>query len=299
MKPLVDADVLLYEVGYISQEVVDGEVVPKSWDYCQEFFDGRIKLICEEVGATEDPLLFLTSTPYINGLINKRRKREDLPPQEYKEVFRHVLSTTREYKGGRLSTKPFHFKNLINYILSSYPCKISENGLEADDEMCIYQILAPESIICSRDKDVRQVKGWHYSWECGKQPSVGPFLSDAFGGLVNKNEGLVDSLGLPRPLKVFGWGNKFFYYQMITGDSTDNIVGLMGRGPVFAYNLLKDSKTEREAYELTAELYVKTFGDEWEEKWNEMASLLWMVRELDSEGKYVPWQKPSVLETIS
>jgi hypothetical protein len=41
-----------------------------------------------------------------------------------------------------------------------------------------------------------------------------------------------------------------------------------------------------------AEVYVKTWGDVWEEKWNEMANLLWMIREIDAEGNSVKWKKP-------
>jgi hypothetical protein len=66
----------------------------------------------------------------------------------------------------------------------------------------------------------------------------------------------------------------------------------MGRGPAFSFNLLKDATTERECYELVAEVYVKTWGDVWEEKWNEMANLLWMIREIDAEGNSVKWKKP-------
>jgi hypothetical protein len=79
-----------------------------------------------------------------------------------------------------------------------------------------------KTIICSRDKDVRQCPGWHYSWECGKQPSIGPIMVDELGHLVDKNAGKFNPLtGKKLPLKVFGTGHKFFYYQMLTGDTVD------------------------------------------------------------------------------
>jgi 5'-3' exonuclease len=75
---------------------------------------------------------------------------------------------------------------------------------------------------------------------------------------------------------------------MLTGDSVDNIVGVMGRGPAFAYKLLKDAVTEAECYQLVAEVYVKQFGDEWKEKMREMADLLWIIKE-EQEGVPVKW----------
>ena len=33
MKPLIDGDIILYEVGFSSEEVVDGVIIPRSWDF--------------------------------------------------------------------------------------------------------------------------------------------------------------------------------------------------------------------------------------------------------------------------
>lgn len=305
VKPLIDCDVLLYEIGFSSQskELVAGEgyeIQPRSWEFCQQLFDNKIKEICFHVDATESPLLFLTNTKYINKLLNKKRKYEKEPVKEYVHNFRDEVASIRKYKDGRNPDKPFHYKNLINYVLNNYDYYVDENGLEADDAMCINQYgwvrnNIFNTVICSRDKDVRQCPGLHYSWECGKQLAIGPIMVDELGSLSNVNENKFNSkTGKPMPLKVFGTGTKFFYYQMLTGDTVDNIVGVMGRGPTFAYNLLKDATTEWELYQLVAEVYVKTWGDEWEEKMREMADLLWMIREIDEEGKAVKWKKPEM-----
>jgi 5'-3' exonuclease len=184
-------------------------------------------------------------------------------------------------------------------MCGKFEYEVAAPGLEADDAICIYQSKAlaegRSTIICSRDKDLRQCKGWHYSWECGHQASVGPLLVDELGSLTNRNQGKVDKLGKNKPLKVLGTGSKFFYYQLLTGDSTDNIQGIMGRGPAFAYNLLKDVATDRECYELVAEVYVKTYGDVWEEKLREMADLLYIIKDTDEEGNLVKWTKPKML----
>jgi 5'-3' exonuclease len=48
--------------------------------------------------------------------------------------------------------------------------------------------------------------------------------------------------------KLGGCGLSFFYMQLITGDSCDNIPGCPGRGSAYAYQLLKDCCTEAQMY---------------------------------------------------
>jgi len=288
VKPLLDADILLYEIGFSSQQIVDNRVVPNSWEFCQELLDRRISLICDEVQATEEPKLFLTNTRSLNRSLNKKRAYEDKPKKEYVENFRNEVAKEKEYKAGRKPDKPFHYNNIREYLLSTYDVHVDENGLEADDALCIQQYARwkegiNDTVICSRDKDVRQCPGFHYSWEVGKQPSIGPIMVDELGILERKS-----------PTKVFGTGNKFFYYQLLVGDIVDNIGGVKGRGPAFALNLLQNAKSVRQCYELVAEVYVKHWGDVWKDKMREQADLLWMIRELNEEGEKVKWRPPKI-----
>lgn len=247
-------------------------------------------MICDEVGAKHPPSIFFTNTKKINKHLNKKRKLEgEKVEKPFVDNFRFEVAKEKEYKAGRASTKPFHFNNIFLYTLSNYPTVVDETGLEADDAMCIEQYSRVkekeyDTIICSRDKDVRQCPGWHYSWECGKQPSIGPMKVDLLGFLEEKEN-----------KQIWGAGEKFFYYQLLTGDAVDNVGGVKGRGPRFAYNLLKDATTVRQTYELVAEVYVKTWGDDWKKKFREQADLLWMVRELDDKGERVRWRPPQLL----
>lgn len=287
-------------------------MVPRDWEFTQELLDNRIKLICDEVEATESPLLFLTNTPRINKLLNKQRKRVDEPEQPYVENFRTAIANAiptddvdaKEYKGGRKQQKPHHFYNLLSHILSSYSTHIDEFGLEADDAMVIHQYSRwkqglYDTIICSRDKDVRQCPAWHYSWEVGKQTSIGPIWVEPLGQLTHRDPDERDAKGKLKPAKIFGTGEKFFYYQMITGDSVDAITGIKGKGPMFGYHLLKDATSPRECYELVAEKYVQAWGDRWKEKMRLMADLLWMVREKNEKGEKVLWTPPPRLESVT
>lgn len=295
MRALIDADVLLYEVGFSAQkldkEELDEEGNPtliiNSWDWTQDLFDFKIDVICKEVEATEPPLLFLTNTVYINRLLNKKRKWKEEQEKEFIPVFRHSIAKNKPYKFGRAEVKPFHFKNLINYMINEYDCIIDETGLEADDAMCIYQYNndpASSTIICSRDKDLRQCSGWHYSWECGKQRSIGPIFVDQLGYLTLDRS--------KKPPKFFGVGAKWLYAQMIAGDIVDNIGGLKNGGPVTAYNLLKDCKTERECFEKVRDLY-KTTGEGWKERMKEAADLVYMIREYNEDGNWKMWSPPN------
>lgn len=294
MRPLLDGDVILYEVGFSSEKSElneEGEkvLIPSSWDFCQELVDAKIRLICDEVGATEPPLLFLTNTRRINKVKNKERVRLEEPTKDYVENFRVEAAKEKDYKGGRSSTKPFHFYNLLHYLLANYDVHVNEQGLEADDAMVIEQYSRVkqgmfDTVICSRDKDVRMCPGWHYSWECGRQASIGPIMVDDLGYLELKDK-----------KKVFGVGQKFFYYQLLVGDSVDNIGGIKGRGPAFAYALLHDAPTVRECYERVSEVYIRHWGDEWKDKFKEQAALLWMIRELDENGKKTKWRPPNVV----
>lgn len=309
MRPLIEGDILAYEVGAASEKRMvaaagtqfeEVSIQPQDWEFAKSVFDNRVKLICDEVEADEKPLFFLTESALVNRILNKNRKRSGEPETPYVSNFRNALSTTREYKGTRTQVKPFHYKNIVNYIMcGKFDYIVAPPGLEADDALCIHQTKALKegkaTIICSRDKDLRQCQGRHYSWECGKQASVGPLTVSGLGTLTNVNEGKIDKLGKKLPLKVLGTGDKFFYFQMLTGDTADNIEGVMGRGKAFAYNLLKNALTERECYELVAEVYVKDFGDLWEQKWEEMSNLLFIVKELNEDGTIVKWKKPSLI----
>ena len=299
MKALIDSDILFYEVGFAGQETktsvekINGEfykrtkTIPRDWELVKSMFDNKIEQICKEVGATSPPLLFLTNTEYVNTLLNKKRKWQGDNIINFVPNFREVVATTKKYKGGRKEEKPFHYKNLISYVISNYDFKVAENGLEADDAMCIYQTKAMKdgepTIICSRDKDLRQCAGNHFSWECGKQFAIGPLKVEGLGWLEKKDNG-----------KIFGVGEKFFYYQLLTGDNVDNIVGVMGRGPSFAYKLLKDLNSEQECYEEVARVYVQAFGNEWSSKFEEMVDLLWIIKEEDEEGNPIRWRKFNV-----
>lgn len=253
MKPLIDADILAYEIGSIGED----EAGKKSFEFVAAVLDGRIEDICKAVESTEPPTLYLTGSGN----------------------FRENIAVTKPYKGNRVNEKPWHYKNIVSYMKLKYNTVVVE-GMEADDAMSIRQSSEGGTVICSRDKDLRQVPGWHYGWECGKQFEFSLKETDELGYIE-----------LSEKKKIIGMGYLFFASQLLTGDSTDNIPGCKGVGPVAAYNLLDGCTSPPEAIERVRSLYEEKGHDE--EYFLEQAYLLWMVRELDEEGRPVMWEPPS------
>ena len=251
MKARIDGDLLVYELAFGAEDRKSGEVY--SFESIIPRADKKIADIMDAVGA-DSYVIYLTG----------------------KGNFREEIAVTKEYKGGR-GAKPYHYANVRAYLESLGAIVV--DGMEADDAMAIEQMKAywygceGESVICSRDKDLRQVPGYHYGWETHNQPEYAMKWTDELGSieLTDKN-------------KLKGDGLKFFYAQLIMGDSTDNIPGIKGKGDVFAYNLLESCTSEAEMSELVRRAYDN------DELMLEQGRLLWMVRELDEEGKPVMWE---------
>jgi hypothetical protein len=262
MQPLVDADVLCYELGFAAEAGWQSPGFP-SFDYVAELLENRIGNMCAMVEATEPPIFFFTG----------------------KTNFRTEIAKTTPYKQ-RASLKPFHYYNIKAYIKGKYEYRIAE-GLEADDLMAIEQSRrGTDTIICTRDKDLRAVPGWHYGWELGSQPQYGPKLVDELGAIRLSSD----------RKSIKGEGLLFFYSQCLTGDPVDTIPGLNGCGPVRAFEILNGCPSSQEAFKRVLEAYRGLHGPLAEEMLLEQGRLLWMTRELDEEGKPILWQFPE-LET--
>jgi hypothetical protein len=288
IKPLIDADVLRYHVGFGSQWIETDEVTGEKkqviggFDSCVGLLEIILQEVNEAVDANEPPVMYLTADPALIDSINKKRKFYGEAPLKYEPNYREKIVTTKPYKGTRKSEKPFHYLNLTHYIYENFDCKIAI-GMEADDLISIdaRQMQADgvyHPVICSRDKDLKITPATHFGWTCGKSLAFGPKKIDQFG-----------YLDAPVKDKMLGGGLMFFYSQLLTGDTVDNIPGLPNYGIAKAYKLLKDCKTEEELYNITTAQYERVMGEEWRKYFKEMASLLWITQELDTNGQPVPY----------
>jgi hypothetical protein len=257
MRALLDGDIFSYEIGFGSQVGWGKEGETPPFSYAEGLLLRRIDEILIATGANSYQI-------YLSGDNN----------------FRFDIAKQRPYKGTRKKDKPFHYKNLRAYMEGVLDAIITD-GIEADDAMAIEQTLnesvfhsmvlsgksegCSRTIICTRDKDLRMVPGMHYGWEVGKQPSYGPKL-------ITKEE-----------------GDRNFFMQCLTGDVVDNISGIPKCGPVKALSILANTKTYPEMLEAVRDAYRAFYGDLGDERLLEQGQLLWMIRELDEEGKPVMW----------
>lgn len=272
---LVDADILRYEIGSAGEydDKETGEHIIRDFDLVKQMFSDRIEQIKTGSGST-DHILFLTGDRATHSMAARSGVGNIQGP--YQPNFREALAEGKVYKGTRKQDKPFHWINLTAHILSLENISIS-NACEADDIIGIEHTLRPrETIICTRDKDLRMVPGFHYGWECGRQPEFGPVEYDALGKieLVRSKSGN----------KIKGGGFKFFGAQLLTGDVVDNIGGLRGVGPVKAAELLSHLSSEREVFDTVRHYYEEVAGDDWKKLLTEQCGLLWIVRERNEDG---------------
>jgi 5'-3' exonuclease len=332
MIPLIDGDILRCEIGsgetyYLKDKVTKkpyGDLIIKDFRSTCDSFDRKVEEICALVWATEEPIIFLSMDARTKRRQNKRTEKQlkrlekkfegvkgdadkerevsfdmlsVVQGMEYKPNFREGVAEKREYKGNRKDTaKPECYDRLTDYILAKYECVMAE-GLEADDLLSIYQRKAePDTtIICSRDKDLRITPGMHFGWECGKQSQFGPEMVTELGRLRCIYRGKLAS-GAPKLLEVKGTGLLFFCLQLIKGDTTDNIPGIPKKGWKCVKETLMGVDSYEEALCRVRDLYIAHFGIEnWEKEMLEQARLLWMVAELDEDGKPVMFELPDFL----
>jgi 5'-3' exonuclease len=108
-----------------------------------------------------------------------------------------------DYKANRRDKpKPIHLQACRTYLLDTWKSEMSE-GCEADDLIGIEATASDDMmsyIICSIDKDLKQIPGYHWNF-------------------VTKEKVFVSPLD----------GLKSFYKQLILGDVSDNIPGYDGK----------------------------------------------------------------------
>jgi len=266
LTPLVDGDILRFEIGYGAETgwrgVTEGEEAIPPWSWVEAMLHSRLTNICRAVSTTVKPRIFLTEG----------------------HTFRHDIATTKPYKGTRISKKPWHYENLTVYMRDVLGAEIVTH-IETDDKLAIEQVSSNNTtIICTRDKDLRQVPGWLYSWELGKQAAFGPtFIENP--GTIELVNGKIKATGLLS-----------FYAQLLTGDTVDNIPGLPGCGPVGAYEILTSEEPEYYTYNLIERIeneYYKYNGEGYSDfvpHLLEQGRLVWMTRKLHPDGTPVLWE---------
>lgn len=214
---LLDGDIFCYRAGYSCEK--NGEVT-ETLGIALSRLDSAIQTCLDEVGAKE----------YCTFLTASDNFRKDVYPG---------------YKANRTQAKPIYLEQLRNHLVAFHGATIA-HGMEADDYLAINQTSG--TIICTIDKDLKQVPGKHYNF-------------------VKKVFLEVDELQ----------GLRTFYAQFLIGDTVDNIIGIAGLGDAKSAKLMNACLNEQEMFNKVRELY----NDDTRMRMNGIC--LWMKRTLDDD----------------
>ena len=205
-------------------------------------------IICYRVGFASEDVSEEVCMARVTHLVNEI-VYQDLKCDDYKAYitgkgnYRNELAVTEPYKGNRKDAKrPVHY-DAIRTHLQRLGAELVE-GSEADDAVAT-EATKTGGWIVSIDKDLDQVAGWHYNFVKHEEY------------YVTEEEGL-----------------RNLFTQVLTGDRTDNIIGLKGIGPKKAEKLLQDCTTERDYYDACLKAY-----DGNQLRVDENLNLLWLRRE--------------------
>lgn len=196
---LVDADVLVYTAAWAAEEGVEWE-------------DGVHTLHVNNSVVEEIVTMILAQTIHATGA-----DAHILVLSDPKRVFRQDIFEA--YKANRRGQrKPLAWASVRRYMEHERGA-IWRPNLEADDVLGILSTgntkLAPsraDKIICSVDKDLRQIPGLHFNWK--------------------KEEDGVEFVGEDE-------ADFFFWCQTLAGDATDGIPGIPGIGLKKAEKILE------------------------------------------------------------
>lgn len=190
---LIDGDCIAYILG---------------WNLREESDEGIMRYSIDNFLNTQ--LVLLEATHYVGALSSK-------------EVFRHQVYKFAPYKGTRKDDQPdiARWKPVVNDYLRSKWGFVSIPKLEADDIVgyLAFDEKLGERIVCSPDKDLRQVPGILYNIQSGVMETITPEEA-----------------------------KRHLNLQLLCGDTTDNIKGLPGIGDVKARKMLEIGTTVYDAY---------------------------------------------------
>ena len=187
MKLLIDADYIVYKSCAAAEDEIDwGDDVIVVTSRFSEAFSNTLR----EIKKIEAAFFSITDTIlFFSDSVNFRK------------------SIYPDYKGHRNRKKPCGYRRVIEKLKKEYNV-IRMDTLEADDAMGIYATLHADCVICSPDKDMRQIPGTLYDLDEIKEVTAED-------------------------------GRNWHYIQTMAGDQTDGYSGVPGIGVRRAMLLLE------------------------------------------------------------
>jgi len=309
MKVLIDGDSLVYTIGFASQKNIwqvydvdegvvyfenESKALCLSWIEDQEGALGVLDISRRiEVSPVEHAF---HSIKVILQKISARAKANS-----YKIYltgpgnFRESVATILGYKHNRLDAeKPKLYTEIRDYLVKVHKASVV-TGMEADDALSIVHARSvggdpinvsndpahpvfrhpEEAIIAAIDKDLRNIPGKHINFD--KRVAE----NDEYKYIVISEEE----------------GRHTFWKQVLTGDSSDNILGISGMGPTKADKVLDGlhGKSEEDYFWAVYGAYKKYYGTEPFEYFRYDAytdtTATYRKRELKPEAEILPEQR--------
>jgi len=184
---------------------------------------------------------------------------------------RRIVATVKPYQGQRSGTKPKAWGYLREFLTTgthafrpkTWSTREADDGFGLVTTHNITKGL-PMAVTATKDKDMRMLPGIHMDWDTGHLVTIEPGCYE----YVDDRTGLL-------------YGHKWFWQQMLQGDTADNIPGLPrldGKpvGPKRAEKLLAPCLGNDSAYIYVSTSYQLEYADEWADRFVEQAVLLWM-----------------------
>ena len=203
MSLLIDADFIVYKCTAGAETEIDwGDdviLVTSKFSEAYRMVERELYRIASDLGCFDDSILFFSDS------VN----------------FRKSIDPT--YKGHRNRKKPCGYRRVIEALKKEYHVVVMPT-LEADDALGIYATKEQGHIICSPDKDMRQIPGELYDMSDGTVT-------------ITKEE-----------------GDRWHLIQSMAGDQTDGYGGVPGIGIKRADALLTE-------YGATWETVKQAFAD--------------------------------------
>lgn len=246
LKPLIDADILRYRCGFAADSQVRRAFLEKNPGMSPE------DLTIAMANLDYTPQALHNAKTVIEAVLDRFNPEYKMYVQG-KGNFRDGLAAIKEYKGNRNADhKPKYYREIKDYLVDRWNA-IEVHGIESDDAIGIEQFDNPDkyTVIVSIDKDMDTIPGWHYNW-------------------------VKDSLYY-QPIHE---ANLFFFWQMMVGDTVDNIPGINKVGPVRASKLIESCGRDLDKVrEAVKDLYQKQYGEDWEKAYLEVGTLLYILRD--------------------
>lgn len=256
LKIRYDGDGLVYGAGFSA----DSQFVKATKEEFPDITDAAL----EEYVANAD---------YVSHALHNVKTRMEYALNKFSEedcklyiqegtTFRYDVATLQPYKGNRKDARrPKYYTEIRDYMLDTWKA-IPVKHIETDDALGIEQMNHPDksTVIITQDKDLKTIPGWHFD----------PMKDILF------YQNMRDA-------------NNFLFYQMLVGDTADHIPGIKRIGDKRATDIIEACNNDTDLIrEKVKELYIGQYGDTWEAAYQEVGTLLYILRKEEHLEKGCP-----------